>query len=243
MARYPGAIWRGPVPNVGGLMQDYRMGVIHIMQGTLAGTDEWFHDSAAQVSAHFGVGEDGTVYQWVDTVSQAWAEADYNGVAISIEHEGFSGQPLTAAQASADVPLMRWLRDTHGLPLDRSHWFGHGELGVAGGNHPDCPGQPILDYLPNLLERALTPDPQPQLEDGMFASLAANKSDDFNATVRYLWNLYRSDPITVDLVGALWWAYNLPAARGGFGGSIDLTMARIVDSAGPHLRPEFAGSV
>ena len=139
MARYPGAVWRGPVPNQGGAMGPLRLGVFHVMEGTMAGTDSWFHDPKAQVSAHFGVSKTGIVYQWVDTAAVAWAEAAYNGEAISIEHEGHAGDVVTPAQADADVELVRWL-ESQGLPADRAHWFGHGELGVAGGNHPGCPG-------------------------------------------------------------------------------------------------------
>ncbi len=50
--------------------------VVHIMQGTLAGCDSWFTSPASQVSAHFGVGKDGTVHQYVALADAAWA----NGV-------------------------------------------------------------------------------------------------------------------------------------------------------------------
>jgi N-acetylmuramoyl-L-alanine amidase-like protein len=166
MARYPAAIWRGPVPNQGGPMGAVDLGVVHIMQGTLAGTDSWFHDPAAQVSAHFGIGKDGTVYQWVDTGTVAWAEAAFNDQAISVEHEGVSGDELTGPQLEQLVTLMRWVSEVHGVPLKLwpfSGWTGHGELGVAGGNHPDCPGTPIMLQLPEVLDLAAG-NPQPQQE-------------------------------------------------------------------------------
>ena len=73
MARYSNAQWR-PVPNeTPGGMTAYKFLVLHIMQGTLGGTDSWFHNTASRVSSHFGVGKDGTVYQWVDTAERAWA--------------------------------------------------------------------------------------------------------------------------------------------------------------------------
>jgi len=164
MARYPGAVWLGDnVPNVGGPIGQVRLGVMHIMSGTLAGTDNWFQNPAAQVSAHFGVGKDGTVHQYVDTSMTAWAEANYNGVAISIEHEGNSGDSLTTAQIAADVALYEWLNTTSNIPLVRttdpngSGWIGHGELGVAGGNHLACPGQPILNQIPTILAQTNQP--------------------------------------------------------------------------------------
>ena len=72
MARYSGAQWR-PISinyNLGGIAP--RILIVHIMQGTLAGTDSWFRNPDAQVSAHFGVGKTGTIYQWVDTANRAW---------------------------------------------------------------------------------------------------------------------------------------------------------------------------
>jgi peptidoglycan hydrolase-like protein with peptidoglycan-binding domain len=160
MAIYPDAQWHGPVPNQGGAMGQIRLGVVHIMSGSQAGTDSWFHNPSAQVSAHFGIAKDGTVFQWVDTNTIAWAEANYNGEAISIEHEGQSGEQLTFAQAVALSKLMAWLWQTHQIPLARTSdpnghgWIGHGELGAAGGAHPNCPGQPILDQLPTVLKAA-----------------------------------------------------------------------------------------
>lgn len=144
-------------------MGPIRLGVVHIMQGSLAGSDSWFHEPQAQVSAHFGVGKDGTVYQWVDTSQVAWAEMGYNDAAISIEHEGDTGDSLTPQQIVADAALVNWLRATHGIPKVMTAnpmgtgWIGHGQLGVAGGNHPDCPGTPILAQWPEVLNSTPAP--------------------------------------------------------------------------------------
>lgn len=157
MAICPFAQWHGPVPNKGGKMGKINLGVVHIMQGSLSGSDGWFHNPSAQVSAHFGIGKDGTIYQWVDTNDIAWAEANFNGQAISVEHEGYAGEKLTDKQAWSLACLMKWARLAHGLPIRRTFdpngtgWLGHGELGNAGGGHQGCPGQPILDQLPGII--------------------------------------------------------------------------------------------
>lgn len=157
MAVCPFAQWRGPVPNQGGKMGKIRLGVVHIMQGSLNGSDSWFKNPSAQVSAHFGIAKDGTIYQWVDTDRIAWAEANYNGEAISVENEGYAGEQLTSAQAWSLACLMKWARQTHGLRIRRTFdangegWLGHGELGAAGGGHTGCPGKPILDQLPGII--------------------------------------------------------------------------------------------
>lgn len=160
----------GPSPNQGGLIGPVRLGVVHVMEGTLAGTDSWFMNPSAQVSAHFGVGKNGAVHQYVDTSLIAWAEANYNSVAISVEHEGNSGESLTPQQIAADQPLAQWLKKTSGIPLVMSTyagWCGHGQLGVEGGNHPDCPGQPILNQWPEVLNVAPPAPPTPKVRQNM----------------------------------------------------------------------------
>lgn len=39
--------------------------VIHIMAGTLVGTDAHFANPASQVSAHYGIGKQGQIHQYV----------------------------------------------------------------------------------------------------------------------------------------------------------------------------------
>jgi N-acetyl-anhydromuramyl-L-alanine amidase AmpD len=39
--------------------------VIHIMDGTLIGTDSWFANHTSQVSAHYGIGKNGEIHQYV----------------------------------------------------------------------------------------------------------------------------------------------------------------------------------
>jgi hypothetical protein len=120
------------------------------MQGTLAGTDSWFRNPKAQASAHFGTGKDGTLYQWVDTASKAWAQEAGNSVAISVENEGDSGQSLTPQQVATLGKLLAWCHAEYGIPLAITNdpvkgsglgWHGMG--GVAWGDHLSCPGAPI----------------------------------------------------------------------------------------------------
>src|SRR3989344_3627451 len=46
--------------------------VIHIMDGTLPGTDSWFANPTSQVSAHYGIGKSGEVHQYVQENDAAW---------------------------------------------------------------------------------------------------------------------------------------------------------------------------
>lgn len=140
-----------------------RLMIMHIMQGTLAGTDAWFHNPAAMVSAHFGVGKDGKIIQWVDTDSMAWHAAAANGYSVGVEHEGFSGNPLTDAQLDADIDLFSWLHENYSdiaLWINTRPFTGHGLSwhglgGVEWGNHPDCPGLAIVHQLPDIIRGAI----------------------------------------------------------------------------------------
>lgn len=147
--------------NVGGklLHENVRLFVVHVAQGNdQSGIDAWFKNPAAQVSAHFSVSRTGVVHQHVDLGRIAWAEMDYNDEAISIEHLGYSGRGLTRRQLKASMALLAWL---HGqfptVPMRRTAnpngygVIGHGELGLRGGDHPNCPGAPILDQVAGRL--------------------------------------------------------------------------------------------
>jgi hypothetical protein len=139
-------------------MGKIRLVVDHIEQGTESGTNAWFQNVKAKVSAHFGISKLGQVFQFVDTDKIAWAEQDYNDVAVSIEHEGLSGQAFTDQQVAAEAKLGAWIHKTHGVPVQRTTvptgtgWITHAELGVAGGNHPECPGAIATKQLPAILK-------------------------------------------------------------------------------------------
>lgn len=160
--RYESAKWKPISVNYskGGCKPRYL--ILHIMEGTLAGTDSWFRNPAAEVSAHFGVGKDGTLYQWVDTADTAWAEAAGNPVAVSVECEGLSGDSLTDAQVKALGGLMAWCHAEYGIPLRSTNdpsaagsglgWHGMG--GAAWGNHPDCPGTPVREQRGAIIQEA-----------------------------------------------------------------------------------------
>jgi len=82
--------------------------VIHIMLGTLYGTDSWFQSPVSKSSAHYGIGKTGEIHQYVDEKDAAyhagrvnspmWSliKQTENGLYISpdfytigIEHEGY----------------------------------------------------------------------------------------------------------------------------------------------------------
>ena len=159
--RYPGAEWRPVSVNYRSGGNTPKFMIIHIMQGTLAGSDSWFRNPAAQVSAHFGVGKDGTVIQWVDTSDTAWHAMAANGCSIGVEHEGDSGDVLTAAQVKADAKLLAWVAEHHAVPVSlarspQGSGLAYHAMGAASwGGHLQCPGQPVVAQLPQIIALAI----------------------------------------------------------------------------------------
>ena len=138
--------------------------VLHTMAGTLGGADAWFNNPRSHASAHYGVGLDGRVHQYVDLGDRAWANGNLepgnrwpgpaglnpNNVTVSIETEdlGNPSLPVSDPQYQATLAVAR-------LALDR---------------YPD------IRYL--VPHRAIAPrtrvnDPARWVDSGRFEQLAA----------------------------------------------------------------------
>lgn len=158
--KFSEAQWR-PVRNrtLGGQEQVYGL-VVHIMDGTLEGSESWFDNSTAQASSHFGTGKDGELRQWVDTADRAWAQGSGNRTYLSIENEGRGGDSLTSAQIEAIAKVFAWVHQKYGVPLALASKVGdkglayHALGGAAWGGHTSCPGSKIVAQLPLIVKRA-----------------------------------------------------------------------------------------
>jgi len=135
--------------------------VIHCMDGTLAGTDAWFRDPAARVSAHYGVGVDGRIHQYVsedDTAFHAGIvvnptaamvlsrpSVNPNFYTIGIEHEGFADDKWPDAQLSTSPALVGGIAQRWEIPLDEDHVIRHHQIRFL----KSCPGNviTIVDIL------------------------------------------------------------------------------------------------
>ena len=126
---------------------------LHIMVGRLTGTDSVFQSSGSAASAHYGVGGDGTIHQYVDESNGSWSDANYasNNSTISIEHEGgMAGIPCTQACMDASAALCADIARRYGWDhlwhdrLNGNIWL-HRE--VPGTDHAGCP-----DLAPNGLD-------------------------------------------------------------------------------------------
>lgn len=126
--------------------------VIHVAEGTLRGTAAWFQNPAAGVSAHFTVGNDGTVIQSVSEKNTAFhagpvpnGQPDMNPRSIGIEHEGRQNpvnpwQP-TDAQLDATAQLVAGICQRWNIPADRQHLIGHSEVFPGRAARANCPGK------------------------------------------------------------------------------------------------------
>ncbi len=127
--------------------------IIHHVGGNVSNPLQWLksHDTELRVNRgwcdlmyHFGVDEQGVIYEMTATgVRGAHApEANPNSVAILIMGNYQTREP-TAAQAASVQKLLKALKNTYGLVLDRSKVLGHRQVGATA-----CPGNlayPKLD--------------------------------------------------------------------------------------------------
>lgn len=193
MARYPHADWRPLGRQSEPRLTRKNVVVLHTMVGSLDGTDAYFRRSGYYgVESHFGIGHDGTVYQWQDTNYQADAQAAGNDNCISIEtadsgpgFPSWSGSDVPAwntRQIDAIIKLVRWLCDTHDIPKrrvpdsgDRRRGIGYHRQGVDPWRKDDterwsssygkvCPGTRRIAQLKNVIIPRLNGDDM-QLSD------------------------------------------------------------------------------
>jgi hypothetical protein len=145
---FPGAVWRAS-PNYnsrGG--SSIHMIVIHTCEGSYTSCWSWLDNSAAQASAHYVVSESGNeVSQLVREYNRAWhVAASYdcsrnqghdcsrngqsvNNFAVGIEHGGFASQSsFPAGQIETSARLSCDITKAYGIPRDRLHIVGHGQL-------------------------------------------------------------------------------------------------------------------
>lgn len=135
--------------------------VIHIMAGTLAGTDSWFGSPKSKVSAHYGIGKKGETHQYVSEGDTAWhagrvsnpsfklykKDVNPNLYTIGIEHEGEDlSKEITAEQKAASAILIADICKRYNIPIDRDHIIGHYQVFDQ---KPFCPAtdKSIIDDL------------------------------------------------------------------------------------------------
>jgi hypothetical protein len=102
--------------------------VLHRMAGTLSACDAWFVQSAAQVSAHYGIGLQGQQHQYVALADSAWANGileqgntwpgpqgnpNYQTISIETDDNGSGTTPVTDAQYAATLQVANLAKQTY----------------------------------------------------------------------------------------------------------------------------------
>ncbi|RPK89490.1 MULTISPECIES: peptidoglycan-binding protein [Streptomyces] len=126
--------------------------VVHVTQGSYAGSISWFQNPDSQVSAHYVIrSSDGEVTQTVRDKDTAWHARSANASSVGIEHEGFVDNPawFTDAMYRSSAALTSHLSAKFDIPKDRAHIVGHKE--VPGNDHTDPGVHWDWDYYMQLI--------------------------------------------------------------------------------------------
>ncbi|GAA0924598.1 N-acetylmuramoyl-L-alanine amidase [Nonomuraea longicatena] len=140
---YPDAIWKPA------LSSNYTVAnrpasapinkiIIHVAQGTYAGTISWFQDVRAKTSSHYVIrSSDGQITQMVREKDRAWHARNANTNSIGIEHEGYIDNAawFTDQMYRSSAALVRNIADRYNIPKTRANILGHVE--VPGNDHTD----------------------------------------------------------------------------------------------------------
>lgn len=176
--------------------------VIHIMEGSLSGTDSWFKNPVSKVSAHYGIGKTGEVHQYVAETNSAWHAGRVNSPSwqlikpagnglfinpnfytVGIEHEGNEDSDWTDDMYNSSSEMVKQICSRWNIPVDRNHIIGHHEIYSL----KTCPGNKV--NLNKLIALA-TSNPLPPATPAVEKILQPGK-----ATTKVLLNI-RTQPDT-----------------------------------------------
>lgn len=186
MARMPGVPWRPLASNWASqpALSAHHIVCLHTMVGSLSSAENYFRlEGYGGAESHFGVGYNGTIYQWQDTSRRADANLDGNDRVISIEtadmgtgFPAWSGTNVpawTSAQLDAIARILAWCHTEHGIPLklipnsaQSSRGIGYHRQGVDPWRCSSCelwsnvygkvcPGDRRITQIPTVIARAI----------------------------------------------------------------------------------------
>ncbi|KQX86213.1 peptidoglycan-binding protein [Streptomyces clavifer] len=137
---YPSALWvpANSANYAAGRTATVDKVVVHVTQGSYAGTISWFQNATSKVSSHYVIrSADGEITQMVRDKDTAYHAKSANASSLGIEHEGFVDNPswFTDSMYRSSAALTAYLCNRYGIPKDRSHVIGHSE--APGNDHTD----------------------------------------------------------------------------------------------------------
>ena len=139
---------------------------LHIMEGTMAGSHNWFNNPQSRASYHYGVSRNGEIWQFVKEENAAWSQGRVNqptakmvldrpGInpnryLISIGHEGFSTDIWTGNMKQASALLIQDVCRRNNISINRANIIGHYEISIG---RPNCPAVDKI-IIEEMVQRA-----------------------------------------------------------------------------------------
>ena len=230
-ADYGPAIWRAS-PNYSSRPSGTSpsMVIVHTCEGTYAGCWGWLTNSSAGVSAHYVVNSTGSeISQLVRESNKAWhIGASYdcslngntdcgkngqssNNFTIGIEHAGYASQSsFNTGMIQASAELSCDISQSHGIPRDRYHFVGHGQLQPYNRTDPG-PNWPWTNYL-NRINSACGSAPPPS---GSTIVIDSNNSlNDTNVGYIQTSSNWTASSHSTDYETGYWWAQTASVSDG-----------------------------
>ena len=137
--------------------------VIHISTNTLASMISWFNTPSSQASAHYGIGKDGTILQYVEESNKAWTQGNVknptakiikeriginpNLFCLSIENEGQDLQYAPEIQLQTLCDLIKDIASRWNIKISRNTVIGHWEIDSKNRNYCPSPNHLFMDKL------------------------------------------------------------------------------------------------
>lgn len=144
----------------------------HHIVGDAPGALNRFQNTNDQVSSHYVIGSDGTIYQCVSENDTAFADGstDSNNRSISIEHAGGLPEvPYTNAMYDASTRLVAWLIHKYGIVDFKRHRDVIDKKVYPGGTA--CPGQLDVERIVNGANALLKEDDMVKTDKGVVIAL------------------------------------------------------------------------
>lgn len=119
--------------------------VVHVTVGSYASGVNWMSSPNSEIAAHVCLREDGAAAtQLVAYEDAAWHAMEANRFSVGLEMAGFpdkeSGRQLDVAARIVAFWCHHFSIPPRYAPeFSKPGFCRHGDLGVAGGNHPSCP--------------------------------------------------------------------------------------------------------
>lgn len=154
--------------------------VVHISAGSLTSMTSWFNTPNSQASAHYGIGKDGTILQYVEEDKKAWHAGRVNNPTFKLYKQGINpnlytigieneGQDLSLAPEIQIATLCALIKDVakrYNIVISRDTVIGHFEIDGINRVHCPSPDHNIMNRIVGLLkEEDLVSVPRKLLEE------------------------------------------------------------------------------